>query len=155
MTIMKKLTCLGIMAALGAITYVVVPADAEARSVGAFIGSARFGSQTACFYEAEGGPIQSSCSGTASWVIPIVYDNSGSTTIRVSARGANSGTRNVSCRAFSANSTGALTIGTERHTVRNDGVTEFLQPSVFAQGFGGAWVTCGMDQGTRLFNVHH
>ncbi len=130
-------------------------AVAHARSQGAVLGQARFGSQAGCFFEAEGGPIQSSCGGAPQWVIPIVYDNAGNKTIRVSARGAGSGTRNVDCRAFSATSAGALTVGSNSRTVFNDGRTEFLTPRVYAHGFGGAWVTCTMERDTRLFNVHY
>lgn len=130
-------------------------AVAHARSQGAVLGQARFGSQVGCFFEAEGGPIQSSCSGAPQWVMPIVYDDAGNKTIRISARGTGSGTRNVTCTAFSATSAGALTTGSTARTVFNDGRTEFLQPRVWAHGFGGTWVTCNMEQGTRLFNVHY
>jgi hypothetical protein len=138
---------------LGATANLAVPADAQARSQAAWLGASLDGQQANCFVENRGGPVQR-CTG-GSWTIPIVYDNAGTKTIRVSAAGAGSGTRNVRCTAFSATAGGILLGGSMRQTVHNDGRTEMLQPSVHAHSFGGTWVNCQMDRDTRLFNVHY
>lgn len=130
-----------------------------ARSQAAILGHERFGSQAACFEEREGGPFQNGsgtmCNRRVQWVMPIVYDSAGMATIRVSAQGSGSGTRNVECTGFTATAAGALTTGTTVRTVRNDARTEHLTTTVMFTSFGGTWLTCGMDPGTRLFNLHY
>ncbi|HVI02694.1 MAG TPA: hypothetical protein VM869_28540 [Enhygromyxa sp.] len=149
----KTLICMGIAATLGATAWIATPTDAEARSQSAFLGGAKYGSQASCFYENAGGPLQWYCDGVKFWVIPLVYDNQGSMNIDVTARGALEGSHNVKCTAYSATSTGAVSVGSSETTVLNTGGTETLDVSVYAHGYGGTWVTCEMERYTRLINV--
>lgn len=152
-----SILCSSMLAAAGiAGSLVVQPSDANARSVASIVGQARHGSQADCFYELAGGPVQQYCNGGISWVFPIVYDNAGFKTIRVTARGANSGANNVSCRAYSVpEAANFTTVGSEDHTVFNNGAIEQLTPGVHAHGFGGTWVTCSMERYTRLYSIHY
>lgn len=152
MSILKKTMGVGLVVAAGVVGYSVEPSEAEARSVAAFVGGPAVGGHSSCFSESAGGPVQN-CTGTRKWVTPIVYDNAGNTTIRVSAKGFD--TNQVWCRAYSATQSGITSGGNWAATVRHDEATEYLQSTVYAQGFGGTWVSCDMDQHTRLINVHH
>jgi len=129
-------------------------ASVNARSQAAYLGNPHSGNQQSCFYEASGGPVQRNCA-IASWVMPIVYDSAGWKTIRVSAKGVRNTAQKVSCRFYSSTSTGVFSRGSSQSTVRHDGATEYLHPTGYAHGFGGTWVTCGLDRGTRLYNIHY
>jgi hypothetical protein len=155
MSKIKKLAWL----AVAAVAPLLVQGTASARSQAAILGHERFGSQAGCFNEWLGGPTQV-CDGRYEWDIPVVYDNSGWMNIRVSARGytIEQGTsvvvRRVDCQAFSVPSDGSSWIaGTMARTLLNNGAGESLVSTVFAHGFGGTWVRCGMETGTELFNV--
>lgn len=138
----------------------LVQGTASARSQAAVLGHERFGSQAQCFNEWMGGPTQSGCTGRVEWDIPVVYDNAGNLGIRVSARGFTTQTssgvlvQRVDCTAFSVPAEGNTWLtGNVARTIRNDGAAEYLVSTVFAHGFGGTWVRCGMEPGTELFNV--
>jgi hypothetical protein len=155
MTRIKKLmlsfiTC----SALGA--PLMAGGEAQARSQAAILGREMLGSQGYCFNEGSGGP-RNDCSYRAQWDIPIVYDSAGWSTIYFSAVGSGSGTLNVACAAYSATYTGVVNWGGRTlsdHTIRNDGMTEWLNAApVYANGFGGTWLSCSMDPHTTIFNV--
>lgn len=153
MKTLKSVIGTTVAAAIGLTAY-VAPTKTEARSMAAFMGSARYGSDAHCFVEVNGGPKQQFCDARVSWVIPVVYEGSGNRTIRVSVRDAYQGTHIVHCRAYAATSTGVLYVGSADTTEYKNGLTDNLYTSVNHPLYGGAWVYCEMDRGTRLYNVY-
>jgi hypothetical protein len=129
---------------------------AMARSQPAFMGAARYGADAVCFHEAYGGPVQSGCAAAKRWLIPLVWDKPGLiSTIRVTARGAGNGTKNVSCRPYSVSATGAFTSGGSKSTVLNTGGLENLDMTMSLPSWGAVFVACTLDQGTSLIHVNY
>jgi hypothetical protein len=152
MSILKKTMGMGLVVATGVLGYAAPQSDAEARSSAAFIGGAANGAHASCFSEQAGGPKQN-CAGERKWVIPMVYDNAGNMTVTVAAKGFDLG--QVWCRAYSATQAGIVSGGNWDATVEHTEATELLTTSVFAQGWGGTWVSCDMDVGTRVLHVSY
>ena len=124
----------------------------------AFAGQAKYGTQTKCFRLHAGGPTHRAlpdpeCAGALRWIVPLEYDGGGRMKIRVTAVGAESGTRNVECQAFTGKSGGSEIPGSIARTELNNGQTEYLVTYVDAVRWGGTWVDCKMEPGTRLFHV--
>lgn len=141
--------------------------DADARSQGGILGNPYQASHNSCFNEVQGGPHQANCTPPVdlrdfprdrrvpAWVMPLVYDNAGSTTVRVSAKGTGNGANIVQCRSFHAFSDGSFAHRADDRTELNTNQVEQLSLPITLPGFGAAWVTCWMERGTQIYNISY
>jgi len=126
-----------------------LPASLLARSQSAYLGNPEIGKEAHCFdLHPHGGGVQQNCSGTKHWVMPLVYDNAGSKTIRI--YGKNAGRSTITCRAASADQHGEYRAGSKSTFRENQ---HEIRLTVNAHGYGGTWVRCYMPKGSVVYSI--
>ena len=124
---------------------------ASARSQSALLGHTTGPTEADCFVWNGSGGIKNNCSAKRWWIMPLVYDDAGTSTFSVGVT-ATTSAGPVECAACSGDRFGSG-VSCAPRGIRSG--TGYAQSTKYKQGYGGAWMACLMPQGASISTLHY